>query len=74
MRRGCLRLAISLAAVWFVFWTGAYVMRPSSSVIPEPATFAIRIAAWRVVVPCLIAILGLGAWVAIGFRSTRYRP
>jgi hypothetical protein len=35
---------------------------------PEPA-FTARVAAPGVVVPCLIALLVLGAWVWVGFRS-----
>jgi hypothetical protein len=69
VRRGFLRLVISLAGLWLVFWNFAYVMRPFSSLIPEPASFAIRISAWNVVLPCLVTTLLLGAWVAFGFRS-----
>jgi hypothetical protein len=73
MRRGILRLAVSLAVVWLVFWNFAYVMHPYSSLIPEPASFAIRVTAWSVVVPCLTATLLLGYWVAVGFRSIERR-
>ena len=68
VRRGCFRLAVSLAVLWCVFWNFAYVMRSTGSLIPEPA-FAVRISAWSVVVPCLVATLLLGYWVARGFRS-----
>jgi len=69
LRRGCVRLAISVAAVWFVFWTCAYVLKPYSSLIPEPASFALRISAWSVFAPCLVVTLLLAAWVAVGFWS-----
>jgi hypothetical protein len=68
VRRGFLRLAISLAALWLVFWNFAYVMGRHSSLSPEPATFVLRISAWNVVVPCLVTTLLLGTWVAFGFR------
>ena len=60
--------------MWFVFWNFAYVMHSYSSVRPEPATFALRVSAWSVVVPCVIATLLLGYWVAVGFRSAERRP
>lgn len=74
LRSGCLRLAIGLASLWFVFWTCAYVLQPPGSLKPEPA-FAARVIAPGVLLPCLVAIIGLGAWVWIGFRSAerRYR-
>jgi hypothetical protein len=68
LRRGLVRLAIGVSALWFVFWTFAYVLHPPSSLNPEPA-FTARVAAPGVVVPCLIALLVLGAWVWVGFRS-----
>jgi len=71
LQRGCLRLAMSLAAVWFVFWTCAYVLQPFSRFKPEPATFALRATASGVLVPCLVVAVLLGGWVALGFRSGR---
>jgi hypothetical protein len=73
LRRGMVRLAIGASALWFVFWTFAYVLHPPSSLNPEPA-FAIRISTWGVVVPCVVAALLLGAWIAAGFLSGGRRP
>jgi hypothetical protein len=69
LRRGFLRLGISLVVLWLVFWTFAYVLNPSSSIKPGPATFAIRVMAWSVSGPCLIVAVILGVWTAVGFRS-----
>ena len=67
LRRGLARLGIALAAVWFVFWTCAYVLHPPSSLRPEPG-FAARISGADVVLPCLAVAALLGVWVAAGFR------
>ena len=71
LRRGGLRLAVSLAAVWFVFWSCAYVLQPYSRFKPEPATFAVRATGSGVLVPCLVVAVLLAGWVALGFRSGR---
>lgn len=68
LRRGLVRLGIGVAVLWFVFWTFAYVLHPPSTLNPDPG-FTTRVTAPGVVVPCLLAILVLGAWVWIGFRS-----
>jgi hypothetical protein len=69
LRRGFLRLGIGLAMVWFVFWGCAYEITPYTSSNPEPASLAISIATWSVLVPCLIAAVVLGGWTTAGFRS-----
>jgi hypothetical protein len=68
LRRGLVRLAISVATIWFVFWTSAYVIKPYSSLEPE-ISFATRIDASSVVVPCVVAALVLGGWIVMGLRS-----
>jgi hypothetical protein len=68
LRRGFLRLGIGSATVWIVFWTCAYEIVPYTSHNPEPASLAISITAWSVLVPCLIAAVVLGGWAAAGFR------
>jgi hypothetical protein len=73
LRRGCTRLAIGSAALWFVFWTFAYVIHPYTSLRPEPA-FMVRITAWSVVVPCLVVAVLLGLWTAVGLRPKLEAP
>jgi hypothetical protein len=68
LQRGLLRLGIASVTVWFVFWTFAYVIHPITSLRPEPS-FANRVTGWSVVMPCLIATVILGTWVAAGLRS-----
>ena len=70
LRRGFLRLAISSALLWLVFWTSAYILTPYSSMRPEPASFWIRVTATGVLVPCLVAAVILGCWIAAGLRSS----
>ena len=55
--------------MYVVFWTFAYVLTPVSALKPGPASFAARVTAWRVLAPCLVTALALGAWAAAGFRS-----
>ena len=68
LRRGSLRLGALAAALFFVFWTFAYVVQPYSSIKPQPASFADRIGGWNVVVPCAVVALLVGVWAAAGFR------
>lgn len=68
LRRGFLRLVVSLVALWMVFWTVTYVLHPYSTLTAEPASFEIRVTAWGVMGPCLVAALILGIWTATGFR------
>jgi hypothetical protein len=68
LRRGFVRMAIGAAAMWFVFWTSAYVMVPYTSLAPVP-TFDTRITAPSVIVPCVVAAVILAGWIAAGFRS-----
>lgn len=73
LRRGFLRLGIGLAALWFVFWTCAYVINPYTSLKPEPA-FAIRVTAWSVLAPCLLASVVFGGWIAAGSGQNMTLP
>jgi hypothetical protein len=69
LRRGFLRFGIGLVVLWLVFWMCAYVISPyNTSLKPEPA-FVILVTEWRVLAPCLVASVVLGAWIAAGFRS-----
>jgi hypothetical protein len=68
LRGGSLRFGIGLAALWFVFWSFAYGIG-SASANAMPASLAVSIAAWSVLVPCLIAAVVLGGWATAGFRS-----
>jgi hypothetical protein len=67
LRQGFIRLGLGLFAVWFVFWTFAYVIHPYTSLRVEP-TFAVRVTAWSVVVPCLLSAVILAGWIVTGFR------
>ena len=69
LRLGFRRMGISLVVLWLVFWTFAYVLNPQSPIKPGPATFAIRVMAWGVSGPSLIAAVILGVWTAMGFRT-----
>ena len=66
--RGLVRGAIAVVALWFVYWTFAYVIHPYTSLKPELA-FIVRITAWSVVVPCLVTAIVLGVWVVAGLWS-----
>ena len=68
LRRGFLRIVISLIVLWLVFWTFTYVLQPFSTLVTQPASYEIRVTAWRVMGPCLVAALILGVWTAMGFR------
>lgn len=70
LHRGSVRLAIGLTVLWFVFWSCAYVVHPYTSLTPEPASFALLIMAWGILVPCVIAALVLAYWIAAGFRPS----
>ena len=67
LRRGFLWLGIACAAVWFVFWTFAYVIGSHTSLTPEPASVVMRVTAWRVLGPSLIVAIVLAGWIAAGF-------
>jgi hypothetical protein len=68
LHRGYVRLAIGVTVLWFVFWSCAYVIHPYTSLTPQPASFALLIMAWGILVPCVIAALVLAYWIAAGFR------
>ena len=69
LRRIGLRLALGLAALWFVFWTFAYVIHPYSSLRREPEAGLGRAAAASVVIPCLLTGLAFGVWIAAALRA-----
>ena len=71
LRRGLVRLTAGAVAVWFVFWTFAYVVDPDTVLKPELA-FAARVTAWHVVVPCLAAAFPLAGWIGAGFRRDEF--
>ena len=66
LERGFLRLGISLATLWFVFWTFAYVMRPHASDNTPAPHPVLPLTAQLVLIGG--AILGV-PWIAGGFRS-----
>jgi len=68
LRRGYMRLGIGLSVLWFVFWSCAYVVHPYTSHIPQPASFALLIMAWGILVPCVMTALLLACWITAGFR------
>ena len=68
LQRGFVRLAIAVAAVWFTFWTTAYVFIPYTTLRADPS-FAERVTAWSVVAPSIAAAVILGIWTVVGFRS-----
>jgi hypothetical protein len=70
LSRGCVRVGIGVAALWFVFWSCAYVIHPYTSLTPQPASFVLLIMAWDILVPCVAAALVLGYWIAAGFRPS----
>ncbi|HLY47270.1 MAG TPA: hypothetical protein VKQ73_16950 [Stellaceae bacterium] len=74
LKRGLTRLAIAAVTMWFIFWTVAYVMHPYSSLTPEPATFLIRLMAWKVIAPCTVAIVLFGTWIGLGLRARMGPP
>lgn len=74
LRRGYVRLGIGLTVLWFVFWSCAYVTHPYTSLVPEPASFALLIMAWGILVPCVMAVLLLACWITAGFRETAPGP
>jgi hypothetical protein len=69
LRRGFLRLGIGLVLLWLVFWNGAYVISPYNTSLKSEPAFVILVTEWRVLAPCLVASIVLGAWIAAGFRS-----
>jgi hypothetical protein len=65
IRRGLVRLAMGLAALWLVFWTFAYVIgAPVSENIPAQSP-ALTLTTGIVLIA--VAVLGL-PWVVSGFR------
>jgi hypothetical protein len=65
LRRGFRRLGIGLAVLWFVFWTCAYIIRPSASEnapsLPSALSLTTDIALM------VAALLGM-PWIVSGFR------
>jgi hypothetical protein len=66
LRHGLLRLALGLAALWFVFWTCAYVLETEPSEMSDSLPPAIT---HLTVTAVIVATLLLLPWVVLGFRS-----
>ena len=66
-KRVLLRLAMSLALLFMVFWTFAYILYPPGvGALPWAARFdGSKAWSW----PSLIAAVLLAVWVAMAFRS-----
>ena len=65
-KRVFLRLSMSLALLFMVFWTFAYILHPSE----VGTSFTQLLMTEHVFWPSLIAAVLLAVWVAMGFRST----
>ena len=67
LRRGLLRLALGSTALWFVFWTLAYVLHAPSSEMSEslPPALTPLTAIWLIGAAVLLL-----PWIAFGFRSS----
>ena len=64
-KRVFLRLSMSLALLFMVFWTFAYILYPTEVGI----SFAQLVMTEHVFWPSLIVAAVLAVWVAMGFRS-----
>jgi len=69
LRRGFLRLAISLGVLWFVYWTFAYVLGIRHS---ENQPISGGPLAWQTVLAVIAAAAVALAWIVSGLRQTRY--
>ena len=68
--RGLLRLAVAITAVWFLFWTYAYILNPTEGHSADPTSgLMVRFADWKILIPCLVVAVVLGIWAIAGFRS-----
>jgi hypothetical protein len=66
IRLGLTRLGLCSAALWLVFWTFAYVMKPLSSENAPPTGPAFSLTmAFALLAVILLAV----PWVVSGFRS-----
>jgi len=65
-RRGCLRLAMGLIALWLVFWTCGYIIVAPrwENEPPPPSPFTPR----TEIVLAAVALVVL-PWIVAGFRS-----
>ena len=66
-RRGFVRLGIGLFALWLVFWTCAYILRPQASENAQSLPPALTLPTDLILIAAVI--LGL-PWVVSGFRSS----
>jgi hypothetical protein len=66
LRRGLLRLALGSAALWFVFWTFAYVIGPQPSEMSPSLPPALTAST---VIALIVVGLLLVPWIVMGFRS-----
>ena len=64
-KRVLLRLAMSLALLFMVFWTFAYILHPTEVGL----SFMDLVMTQHVFWPSLIAAVVLAVWVALAFRS-----
>lgn len=64
-KRGFLRLSISLALLFMVFWTFAYILYPTEVGLSIGELLATQHVFW----PSLVAAVILAVWVAMGFAS-----
>jgi hypothetical protein len=75
LRKGLLRLGLSLSALWSVFWACAFVISPSAALKYDPTPGAVVVTALVVMTPWLLATIAVGIWwIVAGFRSSANRP
>lgn len=67
LRRGMLRLGLCLAALWLVFWTCAYVLRPRVSENGPPPPPALSPSTDLALIA--VAVVAV-PWVVSGFRDS----
>ena len=66
-RRINLRLGVTVAALWFVFWTFSYVLRPYRS--ENAPTLAMLPLTTQIAL--VVAFAFIGPWLVSGFRPDR---
>ncbi|HJU16905.1 MAG TPA: hypothetical protein VJ770_10590 [Stellaceae bacterium] len=67
LRQGFLRLGISLAGLWFGFWTCAYVIKPQLSE-NSPGPIAPTLSLTAEIALIAVAVFSLW-WIVSGIRS-----
>ncbi|HEV2098068.1 MAG TPA: hypothetical protein VGR45_03985 [Stellaceae bacterium] len=66
IRRGFIRLGLGLFALWLLFWTCAYILKPQASENAQSLPPALTLPTDLILIAAVI--LGL-PWVVSGFRS-----